>query len=105
MSIFKPSDGTNERDPFNWKMPSRKDTMTLQGLREEKDLERVKTAQGVRTKRCQSNNMYCRDIQGTAPRVEIPKEVNRVNFYEIDDIERAKPRALHVSMNRGYQST
>ena len=49
--------------------------------------------------------MYCRDIQGTAPRVEIPKEVNRANFYEIDDSDRAKPRDLHVSMNRGYQST
>lgn len=76
-------------DPWNWKMPQRRDTMTLNTLTETKDLCRVKTAIGLRTNRIESNNMNAGDIRGAAPKVEIPKEVKRQHFYDNKDIEHA----------------
>jgi hypothetical protein len=35
---------TSSSDPFNWPMPSRKDLMSLDTIKPEKDLFRVKTA-------------------------------------------------------------
>lgn len=64
-------------DPWNWKMPSRRDTMNLNTLTERKDLCRVKTAIGLRTDRLTSDNMTAGDIKGALPRVDIPKVVRR----------------------------
>jgi hypothetical protein len=48
--------------------------------------------------------MEAADIKGAAPRVEIPKEVNRQSFYDTKDIARATPRQLHVQLNRQFSS-
>ena len=91
-------------DPWNWKMPSRRDTMSLSTLSEHSDLCRVKTNTGIRTNRITSTNMLAHDISGAAPKVEIPKQVNRQLFFENADIEKAKPKVLHPEVKKQYSS-
>ena len=85
-------------------MPSRRDTMSLSTLSEVSDLTRVKNNPGLRTNRITSSNMLAHDIRGAAPKVEIPKEVNRQTFFESGDIGGAKPKILHAEVKRDYSS-
>ena len=48
--------------------------------------------------------MLASDIKGAKPRIEIPKEVSRKLFFDNKDIEFAQPRALHVGLNKDYNS-
>ena len=91
-------------DPWNWKMPSRRDTMSLSTLSDFKDMCRVKTTIGLNTNRITSTNMIAHDISGAAPKVEIPKQVNKQNLYINSDIDKAQPKALHYEVKKEYSS-
>ena len=60
-------------DPWNWKFPSRDSLMSLDKIRDNKDLVRAKTAHGIRTKRMLSHNLSTEDISGAKPKVFIAK--------------------------------
>ena len=93
-----------QQDPWNWKMPSRRDTMNLNTLTEKKDLMQVKKPMGLRTNRIYSANMNANDISKAQPKVHIPRDVNRATFYDNKDIDRAQPRQLHVKLEKHYSS-
>ena len=106
-------------DPWNWKMPSRKDTMSLSTLHAKQDMTRVHTATGLFTKR-RLTNYECNDIKGTTskyfyfyfllinlffisigatPKVFVPKVVNKPSFFNNNaDIAGSSSRALHIGL-------
>jgi hypothetical protein len=51
-------------DPFNWPIPQRNDLMSLQTLKAERDLVRVKTAKVSTRPRDFSKNLDTKDIDG-----------------------------------------
>ena len=92
-----------DKDPWNWRMPSRSSLMSLSKISEEKDFVRAKTAQGMRSKRRFTANMYVDDIAGAKPKVYAPKTVNKPTYFnDNSDIEGSKSRALHIGIDRGY---
>lgn len=78
--------------------------MSLATLSDFNDLCKVKTSIGLRTQRITSTNMNASDIKGAAPKVEIPKKVNKQSFFGSSDIDKAKPKALHYKVNKGYNA-
>ncbi len=51
-------------DPWNWRFPQRSDCMALSSINEAKDQVRVKTSQGLRSKRTESQALFTGDIRG-----------------------------------------
>lgn len=52
------------QDPWNWKMPGRESLMSLSSINSTQDQVRVKTANGLRTKRLETANLSTVDIKG-----------------------------------------
>lgn len=52
----------DRKDPWNWKMPSRADTMSLSNLDEEKDQIKIKSHRRLKTSRNHSLNLLSHDI-------------------------------------------
>jgi hypothetical protein len=95
-----------ESDPWNWKMPQRNSLMSLSNIDEKKDLVRAKTANGMRTKRQFTANLYVDDIAGSRPKVYAPKDVNKPShFNDNSDIAGSRPRILHMGMDRGVSGS
>ena len=108
MTSYNPIVGNTElsdKDPWNWKMPSRASLMSLSKISEEKDMTRAKTSQGMRSKRNFTANMHVDDINGARPKIFAPKTVNKPEFYNNNsDINGSKPRTLHVGLNNPFGS-
>ena len=51
-------------DPWNWRFPKRADCMALSSINEKQDQVRVKTSQGIRSKRTENTTLYTGDIRG-----------------------------------------
>ena len=50
-------------DPWNWRFPKRDDCMALSSINEAKDQVRVKTSQGIRSKRTENMSLFTGDIE------------------------------------------
>ena len=95
----------SDKDPWNWKMPSRASLMSLSKISDTKDLQRAKTAQSMRPKRNFTANLHTDDIKGAKPKIFAPAQVNKPEFYNNNsDILGSKPRTLHVGLNNPYGS-
>jgi len=64
MSELGHSNSQSFLDPFNWKMPNRSDLMSLSSINFNKDGVRLKTANGLRTNRRDTEALNTNDIRG-----------------------------------------
>jgi hypothetical protein len=79
--------------------------MSLSKITFETDLVRAKTAFGLRGNRNTSQNLGNQDIEGSQPKVFIPKKVTRDNFVNFNaDINGSISRPLHLHINRPVNS-
>ena len=102
--VQAPAAGKSTRqnvDPFNFPMPSRKDTMSLSTITADRDLMKTTTSKFY-SWRNNSQNLACNDIDGAVPKLHGNKNIqaNKAQWNLSNaDIERSNPRQLHFGLN------
>ena len=88
------------KDPYNFPMPGRTETMSLSVINQKRDGERTNKNKFY-SHRHHNQALETKDISGAQPKLWGSKETTKPEFQNTNwDIDRSGPRALHIGLNK-----